>query len=246
MSGSVFNLITKAFCSWAGEYIPMGCPLCGKESFDGEKGHFCADCLKEFSYPSSPVCPKCGGTLSGILSQCSDCLASPEELPWERGLSLFRMEGAVREMIHRYKYRGHVELARPLGELAAQKLLHSGLQVDLIVPVPLHFMRYMQRGYNQAALLTREIARHTSIETADLLRRKKWTARQANLTRNERRKNLSGAFSIRDLEKLRSRSILLVDDVMTTGSTLAAGARTLLEGGASFVHVLVLARRQRN
>ena len=173
-------------------------------------------------------------------------IASPEALSWNRGITLCSMEGKIREAILRYKYRSHVELVRPLGALAAQKLLDSGLKVDLIVPVPLHFFRYMARGYNQAELLAKEISRHTSIPAANILRRKKWTRKQATLSRSERKENLSDAFSIQDSTKCKSRCILLVDDVMTTGSTLEASTRTLLEGGASEVHVLVLARRQRN
>ena len=246
MNSSFAEKIWKLFRSWAGEYLPMGCPLCGGEPFDGESGNFCGECLQKLPFVKEPFCPKCGGHHSGILQECSDCIASPETLPWDRGISVFRMEGPAREMIHRYKYRNQVELIRPLGKLAAQRLMDSGLKVDLIVPTPLHFFRYLSRSYNQADLLSRELSRHTSIPVENLLRRKKWTKKQATLSRIERKENLSDAFSIRDSTKCKSRCILLVDDVMTTGSTLSAGARTLLEGGASQVHILVLARRQRN
>ena len=227
-------------------YIPLNCPQCGGEPFDGVPGHFCAECLKEFHFIHSPVCPRCGGELSGILDVCTDCLHSTLDFPWKRAVAVFKMTGAVKESIYRFKYRNCPEYARAFGQLAAGALRESGIRPDLIVPTPLHWFRYCRRGYNQADLLAQRIGRELNLPTAHLLRRKKWTRQQARLDRAERIRNLEGAFSIRDSTNCKGRCILLVDDVMTTGSTLAAGARVLLDAGVAEVNVLVLARRQRD
>ena len=212
------------------EYLPLNCPLCGGEPFDGIAGHFCAACLKSFRFIHTPACPSCGGELGGILQICPDCLHAPHVFPWKRGIAVFRMDGPVKEAIYRYKYRNRPELARAFGQLAAGAVQEAGIHPDVIVPTPLHWFRYLQRGYNQA----------------ELLRRKRWTHQQARLDREARIRNLDGALSIRDSTNGKSGCILLVDDVMTTGSTLTAGARVLLDAGAAEVNVLVLARRQRD
>ena len=240
--------------AWIGEYfvkivrnyVPMNCPECGGEPFDGEPGHFCAACLKKFPFVNAPVCPRCGGELSGILDVCPDCLHAAQDFPWKCGIAVFKMCGEIKEAIYRYKYRNRPEYARAFGQLAAGALRASGLDADLIVPTPLHWFRYCQRTYNQAELLSQEIGRELGIPVTNLLVRKKWTKQQARLDRQARIRNLEGAFSIRHSTKGRGRCILLIDDVMTTGSTLTAGARVLLDAGAAEVNVLVLARRQRD
>ena len=227
-------------------YLPMNCPECGAEPFDGAAGHFCAECLKKFQFVHPPVCPHCGGELTGILDVCPDCLHAAQDFPWKRGVAVFRMTGEVKEALYRYKYRNRPEYARAFGQLAAGALRASGVKTDVIVPTPLHWIRYCQRSYNQAELLCQEIGKELGIPVRNLLRRKKWTRQQAKLSRDERIRNLDGAFSILDSTNCRGRCILLVDDVMTTGSTLTAGARVLLDSGAAEVNVLVLARRQRD
>ena len=234
------------FTDFIRNYLPLNCPECGGEPFDGQAGHFCADCLKKFPFVPSPACPMCGGELTGILEVCPDCLHAAQNFPWKRGIAVFKMTGGVKEAVYRYKYRNQPEYARAFGQLAAGTLLNSGLVPDLIVPTPLHWFRYCQRTYNQSELLARVIGGELGIPVMNLLRRTKWTRQQAKLGREERIRNLTGAFSIRHSTNCRGRCILLVDDVMTTGSTLTAGARVLLESGAKEVNVLVLARRQRD
>ena len=238
--------ITEYFVKILRNYLPMNCPDCGGPPFDGEPGHFCAECLRKYRFVRSPVCPSCGGTLTGILKVCPDCLHAAHDFPWKRGISVFQMTGPVRDAVIRYKYHDHPEYARAFGQLAAGTLRDSGLKPDLLVPTPLHWLRYCRRGFNQAELLAQEIGRELGIPVRNLLRRKKWTRQQASLDREERIRNLEGAFSIRDSTNCKGRCILLIDDVMTTGSTLTAGARVLLDAGAAEVDVMVLARRQRD
>ena len=236
--------IAEYFMKILRNYLPMNCPDCGGPPFDGEPGHFCAECLRKYHFVRSPVCPACGGELSGILQVCPDCLHAPVKFPWKRAVAVFRMTGEVEEAVYRFKYRRHPELARAFGQLAAGAVREAGLHPDVLVPTPLHWFRYCQRSYNQAELLALEIGRELGIPVMNLLRRRKWTKQQAHLGREERIRNLDGAFSIRHSTNCRKRCILLIDDVMTTGSTLTAGARVLLDAGAAEVNVMVLARRQ--
>jgi len=164
-------------------------------------------------------------------------------------------EGAVRTLLHLLKFDDRRDLARPLSE-ALVAALPADEVFDLIAPVPLHWTRRLSRGYNQAALLARRVARARAVALAPgLLVKRRRTLDQARLDAEARRRNLRGSFSIgrgwrrrgrrgsggatRPLEGLR---VLLVDDVLTTGATAEACARTLKRAGAARVIVLAVAR----
>jgi len=143
--------------------------------------------------------------------------------------------------LHRYKYARDVTFGRWLGELLADRCPLT-IDHDVIIPVPLHVERLRWRGFNQALLLARPLARRYRIPVDPfLLRRVRPTPPQVGLSEAERRRNLVGAFAVRDAAALRGRQILLVDDVYTTGATVDACARALRRGGAKRVDVLVLA-----
>lgn len=112
-----------------------------------------------FRFVKPPHRPGCGGELSGILAVCPDCLKA-EKRPWKKAYSVFRMDGAVKDIIHMYKYRNRPELARALGRLAAGRLADEDFKADIIVPTPLHWTRMMYRGFNQAELVSEEISKH--------------------------------------------------------------------------------------
>ncbi len=226
--------------------LPLPCPLCGKGvPFDGSHNMFCTDCLKQMPMIRGKVCRTCGAEVDGIFESCSDCMNAPKP-PWTRAYALFKYTDEVQECIHRFKYRGYTVLARPLARLAAGVFDNETPHYDVIVPIPLHWRRFLQRGYNQSSLFAKELSKWTNIPVKRVLKRKKHTPRQAFLTRKERNLNINGAFSIFDSTEAEKRSILLIDDVMTTGATLSEAAGVLLNGGAARVDVLVIARRQRN
>lgn len=224
-------------------FLPRQCPVCGNMPFDGSENMFCRECLQKLHFIHSPVCPGCGGELTGILEVCPDCLHSKGKRPWEKALSLFVMEGKVKEVIYLFKYRGRTSLARPLGRLCAQLIPVSGMPLDVITYTPLHWLRCLVRGYNQAELLAKEISRCTGYKTEKLLKRKRFTRQQARLGRKERLKNMRNAFLATAPEKIRGKKILLIDDVLTTGATLSSAAEELLKNGAEKVYILVVARR---
>lgn len=153
-------------------------------------------------------------------------------------------EGVLRELIHLYKYDGIRTLRRPLGDLLAVSLPRTE-RFDLITPVPLHWRRLWQRGFNQSDLLARDLSRRSGIPVARLLRRVRSTSSQAGLSNSSRRRNVTNAFRCRSAEAAAGKRILLIDDVMTTGSTGAACASALKRAGAERVALLTIARVDR-
>ena len=154
-------------------------------------------------------------------------------------------EGTLRELIHLYKYAGVQPLSEPLSGLLAAALPLDE-RFDAVVPVPLHWRKQWQRGFNQSDLLARVIARKRGIPLVHALRRARFTAAQAGLSNTGRRRNVSGAFRCRrNAQPLSGRRVLLIDDVMTTGSTAAACAQALKQAGVSRVVLLTVARVDR-
>jgi ComF family protein len=151
-------------------------------------------------------------------------------------------EGALRELIHLFKYDKVRTLAPRFGEWLALALPRE-TAFDLVVPVPLHWLKRWQRGFNQAELLAREVARRWRAPLLRIARRKRYTAAQAGLTNAQRRKNAAGAFTVKG--RLDGKHVLLVDDVLTTGATASACARALKRAGAARVTLLTLARTDR-
>jgi ComF family protein len=151
-------------------------------------------------------------------------------------------EGALRELIHLLKYRGVKTLARPLGDLLMAALPRDE-RFDGIAPVPLHWLRQWQRGFNQSDLLARTIARRCGVPVIHALKRVRPTVAQAGLSNTGRRQNVAAAF--RPRRAVQGKRILLIDDVMTTGSTAAACAQALKRAGAAKVALLTVARVDR-
>jgi ComF family protein len=153
-------------------------------------------------------------------------------------------EGALRELIHLFKYGGVRPLAGTFGKFLAQALPRE-TSFDVIVPMPLHWFKQWQRGFNQSDVLAREIGKKWSVPVRNVIRRKKATRPQAGLTNAKRRANVSGAFRIPRGRSLAGMRVLLVDDVVTTGATASACARVLKRAGAAHVALLALARTDR-
>ena len=221
----------------------------------------CAEPLREIS--RVPVCRACLAKVEPLAADyfCAQCRAPfRNAFPLDekglcalcrRGVSGFDAaysygfyEGPLRELIHLFKYGKVQTLAKPLGRYLALALPREE-RFDAIVPMPLHWRKRWQRGFNQADLLAHEIARRTHTPVKSALQRVRATVTQAGLTNAKRRKNVSGAFRPKGEKALRGLRILLVDDVMTTGSTAAACARALKMAGARQVVLLTLARTDR-
>lgn len=191
------------------------------------------------AFLAPPRCCACDEPTGPAVAFCPSCARTVERS--SSALAPFVYGGAVATAITRFKYTPTPELARPLGLLLAQAARERALAVDLVVPVPLHAGRLIERGFNQAALLARPVARALGVPLAARgLERTRPTAKQAELDREARRRNVAGAFRARG-PGLEGRVALLVDDVRTTGATERACARALREAGCREVHCLVLA-----
>jgi ComF family protein len=176
---------------------------------------------------------------------------SPKEFRVARALLVY--DQSILNLIHCYKYKGKIQLAKPLGGLllAAFHRFWESQQVEVIVPVPLHIGRLRNRGFNQVFLLMRNWSKFAGEDPLNLsavqiernvLLRSANTAPQTSLGREKRLTNIKNAFEIHLNEKIKDKAVLLVDDVYTTGATVNECARILLEGGAKYVDVLTLAR----
>lgn len=207
----------------------------------------CADCWRETPFISGLACDRCGvplpGSDSGERALCDDCMTIAR--PWERGRAALMYRDNGRRLVLALKHGDRMDLARPASAWllkAAAPILQPGM---LAVPVPLHWMRLFRRRFNQAALLSRAIAKAAGLDHCpDALIRKRSTGSQEGKTRDARFANLVDAFAVPGSREKRveGREILLIDDVMTSGATFAAATEALLAAGARSVSVLCLAR----
>jgi len=224
--------------------LPPQCPCCEKFLEEGKKG-LCGECLSEIHWIDPPFCSVCGSPFpSGVGEShpCGDCLTKTRHYETARALGYY--VGPLQKMIHRWKYQGKTSLTGPLGEwMATGSHRHwDPALFDLLVPVPLHSRRLRERGFNQALLLVKELSRRTGIPYRKrLLQKRDSTPPQVNLSGADREKAVRNAFQYIGPENLEGKTLLLVDDVYTTGATVNECSRVLLASGAERVHVLTLA-----
>jgi ComF family protein len=225
-------------------FLPPQCPCCEKFLEEGQQG-LCSNCLSEIRWIEPPFCSICGiPFISKEVENhpCGACVTHRKYFTMARALGAY--EGSLREAIHRWKYEGKTYLTPFFAEWMEEGLNrywgpHS---LDLLIPAPLHPQRLRERGFNQALLLVKELSRRTGIPyRKTILQKKKPTIPQVNLSGTEREKGLRGAFQVIGKEELLGKSVLLVDDVYTTGATVNECSKVLLRGGAERVNVLTLA-----
>lgn len=207
----------------------------------------CASCWRDTPFITGLTCSKCGTPLPGeddaaeVL--CDDCLRIAR--PWAAGRAVMTYHDNARKLILALKHGDRMDLARPLSAWmlrAAQPILRPGM---LVAPVPLHWMRLIKRRYNQSALLSAAVARLAGLDHCpDLLQRPRNTGSQEGLSRDARFANMADALRAhpRRAARIAGRHVLLVDDVMTSGATMAAAAEACIAEGAADVSVLALAR----
>lgn len=251
--GVVRQLLAGAMasCGHAFEdlFFPWTCALCGSEE-PGLRGPFCPRCRAELMDATAPAthprCPRCAlpvGPFADLRGGCSKC--RDQSLGFDAALALGTYEGPLRDLCLRLKHERNAWLAPWLCDLLveARRAELSRLPADAwVVPVPLHWLRRLRRGYNQADALTRGLARRLKLGVHRPLRRIRSTDPLAQKAATERRKAMRGVFRARRDPALRGRTVLLVDDIMTTGITSSEAARTLKKAGAKRVVVAVLAR----
>jgi ComF family protein len=223
--------------------FPSRCPGCGAAPERPTRGPLCGPCWARLPRHRDGVCT-CGRPLSAAgEGPCGRCRRGLS--PFEAGASLGPYEGTLRALLHDLKYRGRRRLAGRLAEaLLTEAAVRRVLAGDVVlVPVPLHPRKRRERGFNQAELLARELARRAGRELcAGALVRRVDTPPQAGLAAGARRRNVAGVFAVRQRGRFTGRSVVLVDDVLTTGATAVACARALAGGGARAVRLLTVAR----
>jgi ComF family protein len=224
--------------------LPPRCPGCG-EIVDGDD-RFCANCFNQLAFIGPPQCACCGVSLpheADAAAQCGACLADPPA--YARARAPLAYGGPARQVVLALKHGRRLHLAR----LMARAMLRvAGTMPDdaVIVPVPSHRWRLWQRGFNQAAVIARQLARQSGRPLlVDGLERVKPTPSTKGLNRKARLKNVANAFRVPRPEHVRGRAVILVDDVMTTGATVSACAAKLSKAGARQVEVLTYARTLR-
>ena len=221
---------------------PDVCPVCREEP-PLDRGEPCRTCSRALPYVTPPVCGRCGSTLDTEYAECRECRDHPRQ--WHGAATAFAFDGLARECVHRFKYHGDTALTPLLARAAFNAWQDHGptSDIDMLVPVPLHWLRRLRRGYNQAALLGHYLSLWLDRPLRPLLVRRRYTRPQASLSRTRRLKNLKRAFRTRRRASCDGARVLLVDDVMTTGATLEQCTRQLLDAGAAHVYVLTAARR---
>jgi ComF family protein len=225
-------------------FIPSQCPCCDQFLGERKKG-LCADCVAQVRWINPPFCSICGTPfLSREIEShpCGTCTTNEKYFTTARALGYY--EGPLQEAIHRWKYQGRTSLTPLFGEWMAGTFRRywQPSSVDLLVPVPLHPKRLRERGFNQALLLAKEISRRLRIPYRKrTLQKKKPTPPQVNLSGSEREEGVKGTFQVSKKEDLDGLSILLLDDVYTTGATVNECSKVLIAGGAKRVDVFTLA-----
>jgi ComF family protein len=226
---------------------PACCLLCGRP-LPGGQAHFCGACREALFTDSIPCCPRCAGSIGPFAVVGGRCRACRQErFSFEQVVRLGPYDGLLREVILRLKHQRGEGMAELLGECWGEHAASQfeALHADVIVPVPLHWLRRWRSGYNQSAALSRGLAMRLHLPChSSWLRRVRNTPQQTSQTPAGRKANVRGAFRARHGTAVKGRSILLVDDVMTTGATASEAARALRAAGASRVVAAVLARAQ--
>ena len=226
---------------------PAQCELCGNQLEDLEK-YICENCSRKLPVISTPHCPVCYRSIKtrGEGNRiCGFCKLNSKRIV-EKVVALYEYRDGSRELIHRYKYDKYQSLAGFLAENLFEQVRDSDVldDVDWIVSIPLHWTRKRWRGFNQADKLAKYISKKTGVPLlpTKYFKRIKKTTPQVTLNAEHRKKNIRGAFELNKKIKFENSSVVLVDDVLTTGATSNECARILKKAGAKKINLIVLAR----
>lgn len=219
--------------------LPPRCAGCGTIVSDVHS--FCPDCWKRIEFLGSAGCVTCGLPLQATdAERCAVCLARPPRI--DRTRAAVAYDEVSRGLALRLKYGRKIAIAKTMARYMAPLIEARGSGV-LLVPVPLHRSRLWQRGFNQSAIMARELSRQTGLPTdVAVLKRVKRTPSLKGLSLQQRRRVVAGAFKVGDRSAVEGRTVVLVDDVLTTGSTANACARELRRAGAARVELVSWAR----
>lgn len=218
------------------------CILCGRELSKVTRHRICNACYALLEVIGNRECLKCGKLLFAEEQYCLAC--QNQERVFDRAIAPFCYAGGASSLVMNLKFHGKKYLAEPMAKFMSDKLLEEGILVDLVLPVPLHPKRKKERGFNQSELLAEEIASSLSLplDRASAIRVRN-TSASSKLEggRHAREENMKDAFSVVNGEAVKGKHILVVDDVLTTGTTANELAKALKKAGARRVTVLTFA-----
>lgn len=242
---AVAPVIAESFAPLVDLLFPPRCPLCGEAI--AEQTGLCAPCWSELVIPGEPSCASCQRPLPiGMASgeaKCAACLQSP---PLHAGIAAGTLYNeASRQLVLKFKHGRKIAMAPMLARLIAARLPRLQDEAQIFIPVPLHWTRLWQRGFNQSALLARELARLAGgVVLVDGLERVRRTPSLGGLGRKERERTLAGAIRVRGdrCDAIKGAHVVLVDDVLTSGATSHACVKVLRRAGARSVTIACFAR----
>jgi len=228
-------------------FYPNCCLVCKNRINSNQEQHFvCLPCLEKIEMNLPPFCAYCGrGLNKSSLAKniCSDCLKT--RFYFDRAFSPCKYSGTIKKLVHEFKYNGRDYLGKSLGKIMNNFIREYKLPIeymDFIIPVPLHTSRLRQREFNQAQVLSEQLAGEFDKKVLPgVLIRNKATKTQTELNPEERRLNVKESFFVTKPDLVKNMNLLLVDDVLTTGATSSEAARSLKESGARIVFVITLA-----
>ena len=226
--------------------FPRACAGCGTEAGD-EALYLCWDCLSRLSVIHSPLCRICGNPVEGAVEDNFVCLSCVRKKPFFNiARSAVRYTGVIQRLIQDFKYQSATWLSHDFAELmiACAKAYLSETDIDAVTSVPLYHAKERERSYNQAFILAKGVTKYFHKPLVkNILCRIRPTQSQTHLTYFEREANVKNVFAVKKANLVKGSSILLIDDVMTTGATVNECSRVLKKAGAEKVSVLTLARR---
>ena len=214
------------------------CDVCGEELVANTRFRLCAECLEKLPLIKGHICLSCGAPIKDESDYCIRC--QNMESAFERSRSPLVYDGEAKALVYTMKFGGKPYIAKTLGAFMADCFVQNGMRADVIVFVPMTKEEEKRRGFNQAELLARDLGDRVKLPVLPALEKVKDTSSQKELNREERAKNLEGAFKC-TLKEVKLLNVLLVDDVFTTGITANECAKALLKGKAKSVSVLTAA-----
>ncbi len=243
----MYKKIAEGFAAFTSDVLnlvyPLRCLVCDEPLEAADEYRLCKRCVDEIRPNPKPWCPRCGRSVWRVDLLCPECRRT--RYNFERTYSGYLYDGVLKECIHLFKYEGAQVLSRVLSVLMV-RFIRSNPQIidgiDAVLPVPLHRKRLRQREYNQSAMLASSVSKEFKLPFLDAVVKQRSTLPQNALNKEQRRHNVQGAFVARQGQAAAGRTILIVDDVFTTGSTIDECSRALLDAGAYRVRAVTLAR----
>lgn len=243
-----FFKICRNFCSAL--LFPAKCVICRKPLGWSNPEHVCSNCRMKIRFIQEPICFTCGypilaeiGNVSKEEITCASCKKNVPEFTQTR--SVFYYEGTLRQLVHFFKYQGKITIGKMLAQSVGDYCREGSYSstAECIVPVPLGIKKLRHREFNQSLILAKVVGKYLNVPVHPFaLKKVKEPAPQMELSRQDRMRNVRGAFIVRKKKQINRKEVLLVDDVFTTGATIRECSRVLLRHGAKKVWALTLAR----